>query len=279
MPYPTDATSTSIGSGLATGTHRQRVAVAGTELATEIRGEGDPLLLIHGGGEDASMLASQAQSLAEAGYRVLTYDRRGTGRSGREAWPGDGAPQHAEDAAALLEALDLAPAVVVGVSSGAVIAIELAARHPQRVLRVVAWEPPALGVLPEGAPITASIMAPVEEFLVGNPGDFVGAQAILLSTIVGFPVTVDDPAFADARANAEPMIRDEPTITLRPFGPEDLATGDFTIAVGSAPIEPIAAATSVLAEWTGRPRVEVDADHEVYLSNPAVLTGIVTGAE
>jgi hypothetical protein len=43
-----------------------------------------------------------------------------------------------------------------------------------------------------------------------GPCDFVGAQAILLSVVVGFPVTVDDPAFEAARANAEAMIRDEP---------------------------------------------------------------------
>ena len=56
-------------------------------------------------------------------------------------------------------------------------------------------------------------MAPVEDHLAAHPGDFVGAQAILLSAVVGFPVTADDPAFAAARANAEPFVRDEPTIT------------------------------------------------------------------
>src|SRR3712207_5024887 len=73
------------------------VAVAGTTLHVEQRGEGPPLLLVHGAGEDAAMLAGQADALAVAGYRVITYDRRGTGRSGREDWPGRGADQHADD--------------------------------------------------------------------------------------------------------------------------------------------------------------------------------------
>ena len=96
------------------------------------------------------------------------------------------------------------------------IALDLAARHPDAVGRVVAWEPPAAGVVPGGDTITAEIMAPVEAHLAAHPGDFVGAQALLLSAVLGFPVSVDDPAFAAARANAEPFVRDEPAITLRP---------------------------------------------------------------
>ena len=195
------------------------IHVPGTTLHTKERGNGPPLLLIHGAGEDAAMLGPQAKRLAAAGYRTITYDRRGTGRSGRDDWPGRGADQHADDAAALLDALDAAPAVVLGVSSGGVVALALAARHPDLVERVVAWEPPAVGVLPDGVSINCEIMAPALAHLAANAGDFVGAQAVLLTAILGFPVAVDDPAFAAARANAEPMILDDPTITLRPFGP------------------------------------------------------------
>ena len=55
-----------------------------------------------------------------------------------------------------------------------------------------------------------------------------------------------------------------------------LACADVTVAAGSAPNDIIAAAVDVLAGWTGRPPLRVDADHEVYLTDPAVLTGIVT---
>jgi pimeloyl-ACP methyl ester carboxylesterase len=252
------------------------VAAAGTTFLVERRGAGEPLLLVHGAGEDGATLAPQADSLAAAGYEVVTYDRRGTGRSGRDDWPGTGAPQHADDAAALLAALDLGPATVVGVSSGAVIALELAARHPDAVQRVVAWEPPAAGVVPGGAEITAGIMAPVEQHLAEHPGDFVGAQAILLSALVGFPVAVDDPAFAAARAHAEPMVRDDPAITLATFTSADLAGRDVTLAIGSEPNEVVAAGVAALATLAGIEPVTVTGPHEVYLADPAVLTGVVT---
>ena len=222
------------------------------------------------------MLAGQAESLAAASFEVVAYDRRGTGRSGRQDWPGGGAPQHADDAGALICALDLVPATVVGVSSGGVIALDLAVRHAQLVDRVIAWEPPAAGIVPNGPALTAAIMAPVEVHLREHPGDFVGAQAILLSAILGAPVTADDPAFAGARANAEAFVTDEPAITLVDLDGNALRGRDVTVAVGSAPNDLIAAAVERLATWTGRDPVRVEADHEVYLTDPSVLTAIVT---
>lgn len=191
-------------------TESRTVDIGDTTLAVQVRGDGPMLLLIHGGGEDAGMMSAQAADLAAAGYRVVTYDRRGTGRSGRDNWPGSGADQHADDAVVLLDTFGVDRATIVGVSSGGVIATNVAARHPDRVDHVLAWEPPATGVVPGGAAINAQIMAPVDEYLSAYPGDFVGAQAILLSVIVGFPVTVDDPAFEAARANAEPTSRRSP---------------------------------------------------------------------
>lgn len=252
------------------------LAVAGTILRVEQRGDGPPLLLVHGGGEDATMLSGQADALAAAGYRVISYDRRGTGGSGDDAWPGNGADQHADDAAALLTALDATPATVLGVSSGGVVALALAARHPDAVRRVVAWEPPASGVLPDAAATTAAIMAPVQAHLREHPGDYAGAQAIALTAILGFPVAADDPAFAAARVNAEPMIRDEPTITLRPFTSAELTAVPVTIAVGGEPNDVVGAAVARLGELSGRAPVVLDgADHEVYLADPSVLTALV----
>lgn len=254
------------------------LAVNGTTLFTQTRGAGRPLLLVHGGGEDASMLASQAESLAAAGFTVAVYDRRGTGRSGREDWPGGGARQHADDAAALLGARGQERAIVVGVSSGAVIALALAAHHPELVEHVVAWEPPAAGVLPGGAEVASQLMAPVEAHLRERPGDWVGAQAILLTAILGFPVTSDDPELAAARDNAEPMVRDEPAITLEPFTAADLARQPVTLAVGTRPNDVVAGAVATLAELAGTDPVVVEADHEVYRVEPDVLTSVVTTA-
>ncbi len=270
MPEPTSPTNSA-----KPAVRSDDIEVNGTTLHVERRGSGDPLLLIHGASEDAAMLAPQADALATAGYEVITYDRRGTGRSGREDWPGGGAAQHAADAAALLEHLDVAPATIVGFSSGGVIALTMAAHHDERVDRVVAWEPPAAGVLPGGAEATAAIMAPVDAHLATNPGDFAGAQAILLTAILGFPVSTDDPAFAAARANAESTVRDDPAIVLAPFTADQLSGRDITVVVGSEPNELIAAAAAVLADLTGTPTSVASGLHEVYLFDPTVLVDVV----
>lgn len=251
------------------------IPVRGTTLHIEEHGDGPPLLLIHGAGEDVTMLAAQAKELAASGYRVISYSRRGTGSSGREDWPGSGADQHADDAAALLTALDATPATVLGLSSGGVVALAIAARHPDVVARVLAWEPPVLGVLDNGAAIDAEFTAPSNRHLAEHPGDYVGAQAILLSAILGFPVATDDPAFAASRANAESMIRDDPNIMLRRFGQDELSGVDVTVAIGTGPLDFIHAAAERIAAWTGHAPLVVDAHHHVYFADPAVLADVL----
>jgi pimeloyl-ACP methyl ester carboxylesterase len=100
-----------------------RYAVNGTTLYAEVRGSGPALLLIPAGGEDAEWWRPVAERLT--GYTVVTYDRRGTGRSGREEWPGRGSVQHADDAASLLGDLGLHDVVVFGNSSAGIVALQL----------------------------------------------------------------------------------------------------------------------------------------------------------
>jgi pimeloyl-ACP methyl ester carboxylesterase len=71
---------------------------------------------------------------------VIAYDRRGYARSGGE--PARSVSAHTADAAAILEYLRTPPAVVVGTSAGAAIAVDLAVRRPHLVRAVVAHEFP-----------------------------------------------------------------------------------------------------------------------------------------
>jgi pimeloyl-ACP methyl ester carboxylesterase len=112
---------------------------ATTELHYEETGSGIPILLIHPSGATASTWGPAIDDLAQIG-RVIAYDRRGYRRSGGE--PVDSIPKHTADAAALLDALQSPPAVVVGTSIGATIAIDLALRRPELVHAVVAHESP-----------------------------------------------------------------------------------------------------------------------------------------
>jgi pimeloyl-ACP methyl ester carboxylesterase len=102
-------------------------------------GEGVPILLVHPAGSTASTWGAAAEELARIG-RVVTYDRRSYARSGGE--PVRSMSTHTADAAALLEHLRASPAVVVGTSAGAAIAVDLAVRRPDLVRAVIAHEFP-----------------------------------------------------------------------------------------------------------------------------------------
>ena len=82
--------------------------------------------------------------------RVIVYDRRGCTRSERPT-PYDATTvgEQADDAAALLRALQAAPAVIIGRSYGGAIAVDLAQRYPELVRALVLLEPAILGLSAE----------------------------------------------------------------------------------------------------------------------------------
>ena len=105
---------------------------------------GPPLVLVHGSWGDHTGWDLIVPALSER-FRVLAYDRRGHGQSERPTGQGS-AEEDATDLAALIEALDLGPAHVVGNSFGASIALRLAARRPDLVRSLAVHEPPLLDV-------------------------------------------------------------------------------------------------------------------------------------
>jgi len=242
-------------------------------LAWHTVGDGPSLLLVHGAAEDAGMLAPQAAAFAARGRRVITYDRRGTGASPRDDWPDGGVARHADDAADLLRTLDAAPATVLGFSSGGVVALALAARHPEVVREVIAWEPAALGVLPGAAAMHAEIMAPIEAHLAARPDDWVGAYDVMLEVLSEGRADLDSPAVAAQRVNAEAALRDDARVLTRHvFAPGELPADLVTVAVGKNTGALHAAIADVLAAEIGPALVVEDADdHEVYLNRPEVL--------
>lgn len=115
------------------------VPANGCDLYYEESGEGVPILLIHPAGATASTWGSGTGELARIG-RVIAYDRRGYARSAGGS--ARSMSTHTSDAAAILEQLGASPAVVVGTSAGAAIAVDLAVRRPDVVRVVVAHEFP-----------------------------------------------------------------------------------------------------------------------------------------
>ena len=87
------------------------------ELYYTDHGAGRPVVLIHGWPLSGRSWEAQERPLIEAGYRVITYDRRGFGQSS-QPWDGYDYDTFAADLAALLDHLDLAQATLVGFSMG-----------------------------------------------------------------------------------------------------------------------------------------------------------------
>jgi pimeloyl-ACP methyl ester carboxylesterase len=143
-----------------------RASVNGTELYYEIRGTGTPLLLIMGASGDGGHFDAIADRLSDE-FTVLTYDRRGNGRSRAPAgWKTTSPEEQADDAAALLAAVVRRPAVVCGTSSGAVFALCLLARHPAALRGAILHEPAVWAFVDDldavRAPLRARIRSAME---------------------------------------------------------------------------------------------------------------------
>ena len=122
-----------------------QIKVDGVALYYELEGSGEPLALVHGSWGDATNWRFVVPGLAES-FRVLAYDRRGHSRSERPDTPGS-VDEDGDDLAALLEALDLAPAHVATNSWGGNIALRLATRRPDVFRSLSCHEPPLWGLL------------------------------------------------------------------------------------------------------------------------------------
>nr|WP_222132485.1 alpha/beta fold hydrolase [Pseudonocardia sp. C8] len=103
----------------------------------EISGSGDPLLLIMGTSGSIPLWGEMVSRLAE-NHQVIAFDNRGLGGSERGTGPISVASL-AEDASALLEALEIPRAHVLGWSLGSAIAQELALAHPEQVASAILY--------------------------------------------------------------------------------------------------------------------------------------------
>jgi pimeloyl-ACP methyl ester carboxylesterase len=131
-----------------------RIRADGVHLYYEIIGEGDPLVLVHGGWGDHTSWRLVVAELARS-YQVVAYDRRGHSQSDRSIGP-DIIRAHEEDLAAFIEQLGIAPAHLAGTSIGGSIALRLGGRRPELFRSICAHEPPSFEVL-RGDPETRAL--------------------------------------------------------------------------------------------------------------------------
>jgi pimeloyl-ACP methyl ester carboxylesterase len=139
--------------------------VPGASIYYEVRGSGPVLLMMPGGPADAGAFRRVAGYL-ESDYTVVTYDPRGLSHSTLDAPVNDERMVQifADDVHRLLTATAKEPAFVFGSSGGAVIALELVARHPDQVRTLVSHEPPAPALQADPARERAAMGEIVETF-------------------------------------------------------------------------------------------------------------------
>ncbi|MET3969226.1 MULTISPECIES: alpha/beta fold hydrolase [Bradyrhizobium] len=111
--------------------------VNGIKVWYAIFGRGEPVLLLHGGLANANYWGRQVRAL-QRHYQVIVMDSRGHGRSSRNQEP-YGYDLMASDVVALLDHLGIRKAAIVGWSDGAIIGLDIAMKHPERVSKLFAF--------------------------------------------------------------------------------------------------------------------------------------------
>jgi pimeloyl-ACP methyl ester carboxylesterase len=122
---------------LPTPEHSGTATVNGIKIWYAEFGHGEPVILLHGGLANANYWGNQVPVLAKR-TRVIVMDSRGHGRSTRNGEP-FGYDLMASDVLALMDFLKIPKAAIVGWSDGAIIGLDIAIHHPERVTRLFAF--------------------------------------------------------------------------------------------------------------------------------------------
>jgi pimeloyl-ACP methyl ester carboxylesterase len=112
-------------------------SVNGIRLWYAVYGSGEPVILVHGGLANSDYWGLQIPVLARH-WQVVVLDSRGHGRSTRTAAP-IGYDAMASDVLALMDTLHIQKAALVGWSDGAIIGLDIAIHHPERLSRLFAF--------------------------------------------------------------------------------------------------------------------------------------------
>ena len=156
-----------------------------TDIYVKDWGEGRPVILIHGWPLNADSWEYQAVKLAEAGYRVISYDRRGFGRS-EQPWGGYDYDTMSDDLAAIIRTLGLKDVTLAGFSMAGGEVCRYMSRHDGKGVKQAALIASIAPYMlqtddnPDGAPIDvfegikAELRQNRQQFLAGFFKDFYG---------------------------------------------------------------------------------------------------------
>lgn len=256
-----------------------RVPVDGGELEYEVRGSGEPVLLIHGVILADAFTPLLAQPALTDRHRLIHYHRRGFAGSCRHTGPCS-LTQQAADARALLDHLGVERAHVVGHSYGGAIGLQLALDAPEWVASLALLEPAGIAV-PSGEAFAQEVLALSGERYAR--GDKAGAVELFLHGVCGpqmrevadqaLPPGAHDLAVADADTF---FLIEGPALGEWQFGAAEATriTQPVLLVLGadSDAVTPMfGEMNAVLAEWLPRAEsVELPgANHALQMMNPA----------
>jgi pimeloyl-ACP methyl ester carboxylesterase len=210
-----------------------------------IAGAGTPLLSIHGagGGYDQGLLI--ATGLVGDGFRVIAPSRFGYLRT---PLPGDASPAAQADAdAALLDAVGIDRAIVVGTSAGAPVAMQLALRHPERVTALILLVPrgyaPGHTVQLDSTPGNRAVFKIVQAGSDFAYWSMLHVTPSVVTRFIGVPPEVLDNAGPDDRRWATRVLTSILPLSMRVAGIQN----DSSVRLVEAwPLERIAAPTLIV---------------------------------
>jgi len=263
------------------------IGANGTQLYYELTGTSNvPLVLVHGSWGDHDNWGAVVPELARS-FRVLTYDRRGHSRSARPTSQGS-LHEDAMDLAALLAALDMAPAHIAGNSGGAAVALRLATERPELFRSLVVHEPPLFALLADDAAMQAPLsavhqrIASVLELL--RAGDAAGGARRFVETIAfgpgawdALPESTRDtfianaPTFLDEQQDPEGSTVDVEALRRFP-APALLTRGEQSPPFFSAVVQQLARALPHAAQ-----HLFVGAGHVPHVTHPQAYVDVVSG--
>jgi pimeloyl-ACP methyl ester carboxylesterase len=256
-----------------------------TTLYTEQAGDGPSIVFVHGMCGDARVWADQVDRLGDR-FRCTTYDRRGHTRSPRTE-VAESVELHADDLAALVTALELAPTVVVGSSGGARITLDLIRRYPELVSGAVLSEPPVGALAPEAFASMIGDVAPAVQQAAEVDGPTAAVDAFFAAICPGLWALIDEPVKDRYRGNS-PMLFADLGMPAYAITADDIARIHVPTLVlaGTTSHLALRQAAENVAHWLPDARfLELECGHVTYAERPsefalavAAFAGEIVGA-
>lgn len=246
------------------------IDIRDTTIHYDRSGDGPPALFIHGMCGGGWVWVDQVARLSEH-LDCVSYDRRGHSRSGAGRL-GQANAVHADDAAALIEELDIAPCLVVSSSGGACVGLELCVRYPHLVRGAVLSEPPQASLDPAAGQAIAADIGPIVRTAVERGGPRAGVDAFFAAMCPGLWAAIDEPRRDRYRANAAMLLATltEPPTTITAVQLRDVAVPVLALT-GRDSHPALRAITRVLADELPNARL-LDlprCGHVTYAEQPA----------